>query len=88
MILFGPQPLMGWSESHPYPKSPPNSTLGSLKAMGGTSRGLPFTFEASLEKYFYPLINRGPFYARRRHNLSIVMLFNLSLRSHISPTTL
>ena len=65
MSLVEPQPLMGWSGSPPYPKSPPNSTLESLKGMGGTSKGLPFTFETSLEKSFHPPINRGPLYTNK-----------------------
>jgi hypothetical protein len=74
MSLVGAQPILGWSASPPYPKSPPNFSLGSLKRMGGTSKGLPFTFETSLEKVGHPPINKGPLYAKMMKHLSIVML--------------
>jgi hypothetical protein len=34
--------------------------------MGGTSKGLSFTFETSLKKDFLPPINKGPLYANKK----------------------
>jgi hypothetical protein len=65
LILVRPQPLLGWSGSPPYPKSLQNFSLVSLKRMGGTSKGLPFTFETSWEKSCNPPINNGPLYEKQ-----------------------
>jgi hypothetical protein len=68
----------------PIPKIIPQiSSLGSLKRMGGTSKGLPFTFETSWEKTFHPPINKGPLYAKNKKHLSIVMLLIFSFEKTI-----